>query len=247
MVKIGCCGFVKSMARYFRTFALVEIQQTFYRLPRLETVQGWREKAPRDFEFTLKAWQGITHPATSPTYRKAKLDIPEHKKAGYGHFQPTEEVWEAWENTAAVAEALQATVIVFQCPPGFKQTGEHLEHLHRFFRRVGAVPFKLALELRSDWDSEVITDLCSRYNLIHCVDPFAQKPLAGSVAYFRLHGSPPGKRMYRYSYTEEDFRYLAQVIQDQRAAGRPTYCLFNNMEMWNDALRFLQFLQQLEA
>ena len=68
-VKVGCCGFPRGMKDYFSHFRLVEVQQTLYKMPKLETALRWRQQAPSDFEFTLKAWQLITHPATSPTYR----------------------------------------------------------------------------------------------------------------------------------------------------------------------------------
>jgi uncharacterized protein YecE (DUF72 family) len=63
-VKVGCCGFAGSQGRCFRDFRLVEVQQTFYEPPRVTTAERWRAKAPADFEFTLKAWQLITHEAT---------------------------------------------------------------------------------------------------------------------------------------------------------------------------------------
>jgi uncharacterized protein YecE (DUF72 family) len=68
-LRIGCCGFVAAQAQYFRLFKVIEIQQTFYQLPWLETAAKWRSAAPEDFEFTLKAWQVITHEPSSPTYR----------------------------------------------------------------------------------------------------------------------------------------------------------------------------------
>jgi len=55
LVKVGCCGFPYGMKKYFEQFNLVEVQKTFYNLPRLETVTSWREKAPETFEFTIKA------------------------------------------------------------------------------------------------------------------------------------------------------------------------------------------------
>jgi len=60
MYHIGCCGFQVSRQKYFKEFQLVEIQNTFYKLPWLETAVKWREQAPVDFEYTMKAWQGIT-------------------------------------------------------------------------------------------------------------------------------------------------------------------------------------------
>jgi uncharacterized protein YecE (DUF72 family) len=36
--------------------------------------------APKEFEFTIKACQLITHDPKSPTYRKAGITIPESKE-----------------------------------------------------------------------------------------------------------------------------------------------------------------------
>lgn len=43
------------MEHYFREFRLVEVQQTFYKPPRLEIALHWGVQAPPDFEFTVKA------------------------------------------------------------------------------------------------------------------------------------------------------------------------------------------------
>jgi uncharacterized protein YecE (DUF72 family) len=76
-IKVGCCGFPCSRKRYYENFDVIEIQKTFYNPPRIETAEKWRSDAPKNFEFTLKAWQLITHPKESPTYRKAKLNLSE--------------------------------------------------------------------------------------------------------------------------------------------------------------------------
>ena len=49
MIKVGCCGWAKSQKEYFENFPVIELQQTFYKLPDLKTAQKWREKAPKDF------------------------------------------------------------------------------------------------------------------------------------------------------------------------------------------------------
>jgi len=76
------------MKGYFGRFGLVEVQQTFYKMPKLETAARWRQQAPSDFEFTLKAWQLITHPSVSPTYRRAGIEIPSDLKDRYGFLDP---------------------------------------------------------------------------------------------------------------------------------------------------------------
>jgi uncharacterized protein YecE (DUF72 family) len=61
MIKVGYAGFPTSMKKYFENSSLVELNSTFYQHPREKTVEGWREKAPKNFEFTVKAHQDISH------------------------------------------------------------------------------------------------------------------------------------------------------------------------------------------
>jgi uncharacterized protein YecE (DUF72 family) len=149
MIKVGCCGFPGGMRRYFQEFSLVEVQKTFYSPPMVKTAQRWRSQAGEDFEFTLKAWQLITHPP-GPTYRKAGIEVK--NKHSYGFFRPTEEVFSAWEKTREIAEALRASVVVFQCPPSFTQTEENLSNLKNFFGSIERGRLTPAIELRAPWD-----------------------------------------------------------------------------------------------
>src|SRR4051794_21909193 len=119
-IRVGPCGFCMRHDDLFHTFEVMEVQQTFYQPPQLKTVQRWREQAPPPFEFTLKAFQAITHPGGSPTYRRCKLAPAE--RAGCGFFRDTEVVRAAWETTRTLAAALRATVVVFQCPAAFRPT-----------------------------------------------------------------------------------------------------------------------------
>ncbi|MCS7286551.1 MAG: DUF72 domain-containing protein [Anaerolineae bacterium] len=231
-VKVGCCGFPAAKSRYYETFHLVEVQNTFYKPPMLETAKKWRQEAPPDFEFTLKAWQLITHPPSSPTYRKAGLKIDGDKTYRYGFFRPTSEVFQAWETTLAIAEALEARVVVFQCPAAFVPTDENIANMRAFF---GAIPRKglvFAWEPRGEWENSLIKRLCEELELVHCVDPFQRLPVTSGLAYFRLHG----KTGYSYRFTNEDLLWL----KEQCKPFSEVYCLFNNVSMWESALDFLR-------
>ena len=175
---------------YFSQFRLVEVQQTFYNPPQLKTAIGWCEKAPPDFEFSLKAWQLITHPVFSPTYRKARVQIALEKRGKYGSFKPTEEVREAWHRTMEFAQALKARVIVFQCPPSFKESEENVLNMREFFQAVAGKKFFFAWEPRGGWSEQIIKALCQELDLIHCLDPLEEAPLYGKISYSRLHGGP---------------------------------------------------------
>jgi uncharacterized protein YecE (DUF72 family) len=229
----GCCGFAGAQPDYYRTFSCVEIDSTFYRLPKLATAARWRAAAPADFQFTLKAWQVITHRASSPTYKRTPLD--DHDRRHCGHFGFNATIRWAWEQTFAVAQALRAPVVLFQCPASFTPTAEHLANFRRFFEKAKRGHCQFAWEPRGPWDRDTIAGLCRELDLIHVVDPFQTQPAhTGKLQYFRLHGIT-GPR-HRYSDTE-----LRQLRDYCRA--RPfTYCFFNTRRMADDARRFRDLL-----
>ncbi|NOZ55361.1 MAG: DUF72 domain-containing protein [Calditrichaeota bacterium] len=235
-VRVGCCGFSMSREKYFARFRVVEIQQTFYQLPRLETAERWREEAPPGFEYTMKAWQLITHEPSSPTYRRLKEPLPDAARTRYGGFKDTEEVWQAWERTAEFAAKLGARVLVFQCPASFRPTDENVANLKNFFTKADRQDFVFVWEPRGSWPDDLVKSLCDELHLVHCVDPLKAAPLAGEFRYFRLHG----RTGYRYVHTEEDFHQIRSSLDPART----NYVLFNNVQMADDAGRFLDYLRQ---
>jgi uncharacterized protein YecE (DUF72 family) len=65
-------------------------------------------------------------------------------------------------------------------------------------------------------------------------DPFQRQPVHGKLAYFRLHG----KGGYRYRYNDEDLVTLLEWCRPYEEA----YCLFNNVSMFEDAMRFKEMI-----
>jgi uncharacterized protein YecE (DUF72 family) len=241
-VKVGTCGWgVKGGKQaYYEAFNVVEVQDTFYQLPKLETVQHWRDEAPSGFEIDMKAWQAITHPSTSPTWQKYKM--PEGRPENIGLLQPTEENYRAWAQTAEIAKTLQSKVLVVQTPPKFDSTRENLKNVRTFFSSVKR-PCAVGWETRGPWAEDVVKKLCEDLKLIHIVDPFRHKPvLVSDVVYFRLHGIGPGEVNYKYKYTDADLQKLLGIVRGYEKPAREVYVMFNNISMGDDALRFKQML-----
>ena len=206
----------------------MEVQQIFYKPPSIGVVRKWREEAPRGFEFSLKAWQVITHLSSSPTYRKVGLQIPGGKESNYGFFKPTEEVFEAWAKTKEIAQVLKAKAIVFQCPARFKPSAENAGDMRYFFTNIDRDKFIFVWEPRGEWGDDIIAALCRELDLIHCVNPLEKTAAYGKLKYFRLHGG----RNYRHQYTDDELARLWKL------SGGEAYVLFNNLTMYDDALRF---------
>ena len=237
-LRIGCCGFPLSLRRYAEEFSLVEVQQTFYQPPALSTLEKWRSAVPGGFEFTLKAWQLITHEASSPTYRRLHEKLSQEQRCEVGAFRLNATVLKAWRRTLACALMLGSRSILFQCPVRFGPTQTNIANLREFFREIkpellslsGSGSLTCVWEPRGDWGADEVRELCEELGLVHGVDPFHQSPVAGPFGYFRLHG----RTGYRYRYSDQDLEELRE------RAGKHSLCyvLFNNISMLEDARRF---------
>ena len=234
-VHVGCCGVRSSREAYYARLGSVEVQHTFYQPPKVETLRRWREEAPDGFEFAVKAWQVITHRASSPTYRRVKRKLNEQEAEGAGSFRPTDVVARAWDVTRECAAALKARAVLFQCPASFRPLPENVENLRGFFRGVERGRLVFAWEPRGGWPRSLIQELCEELNLWHVVDPFAERTVTPRRCYFRLHG----RKGWRYKYEEGELEELASMLP--RAAR--SYVFFNNVHMLDDAARFAEIVE----
>ena len=242
-IHVGCCGFALGKKKYFQTFSLVEVQSTFYKFPQLKTVQKWRNEAPDDFVFTVKCYQGITHPITSPTWRRSGLKETELEKLRekVGFLKPSKEVFSFWKRTLEICKILQSPICLIQLPSSFKENEENFLNAETFFENIERDDIAIALELRG-WSENGFKSLCKKFDLISCVDLFVSKPLWFSrkkIGYFRLHGSyERGRINYKYKYSVSDFKNLEREIKNLKKL-KEIFLLWNNIYMKEDALRFL--------
>lgn len=223
MIKVGCCGFPTSQTKYYEIFSLVELNSTFYKYPTPSTAEKWRAKAPKNFEFTVKAHQDISH--------KYRLKI--------------EQSIEPFEKIKQVCRILNAKIILIQTPASFSI--KDLEKAGEFFRKINREEFILVWETRgAPWEEEGslkrLKDVLGEMNVTHVTDPFKLLPaFTSNLAYFRLHGL--GERMYYYQYTNDDLRRLYEIVREFEGLEMGVYVLFNNLSMFEDAKRFAFFLE----
>jgi uncharacterized protein YecE (DUF72 family) len=232
LIQIGTCGFHSIKEEYALNFSAVEVQQTFYQPPQIKTLEKWRALVPAEFEFTIKAWQLITHESKSPTFKRLKRKLTDQEKTEAGYFKPTSIVKEALETTLLCGAALKVKTVLFQCPASFKQTRENIRNLEKFFSSIGRESLNFAWEPRGDWDAQTVKNLCRELDLWHAVDPFSKKTETPEKCYFRLHG----RGDFRYQYEEDELAELSAMIPQDK----PSYVFFNNKYMTEDALLFKQ-------
>lgn len=229
--KLGLCGFTIGAAQYYRTFKVLEVQQTFYDPPAPETLRRWRDAAPPEFEFTLKAWQVITHLGTSSTYRRLKSAFSEAQRAEAGGFRLNRTTREAYQRSLEACALLRGTAILFQCPPSFRPTEENANAMRAFFAEVERPDgVRYLWEPRGKWPDELVADLCRDCCLAHAVDPFVRPTLTPQLTYWRLHGIGSHYAVY----TDEQLDQLVAWLPRQGDA----YVMFNNIPRVKDARRF---------
>ncbi len=236
---VGCCGwsglrpkefeienwrgkFPSKLALYASLFPCVEVNSTFYRLPKVSTAEKWREEARsarEDFEFTVKVPRTITHD---------------------DRFKGDDSL-RAYEAVAEVALALDARILLFQTPKSLKDGAA--PQVEKFFSKVDRANFTFVFEPRG-FSREQAFKLCRNLDLVYCFDPFAELPPKppGKILYVRLHGSPPGERMYHYDYTEDDLRQLRRMLEKAAKGKKAVYCLFNNIPMHRSAKSFMEMM-----
>jgi len=192
--------------RYASLFGTLELNSTFYHLPRSLTVRHWLERAPKGFLFSFKAPRVITHDKRLRGVREDLLRFLHLLK-------PLK------EKTGA---------ILFQLPPSLHGKEEVLGEFLALLPHGGG--WRFAMEFRHEsWYAEEIFAMLRHYNVAVCRHDYGggtevTEPTAG-FEYFRLHGT---SGHYRGSYGEEELRALAGKIRDAAAHHREVFVYFNN-------------------
>lgn len=241
-ILIGCCGFPAARKAYFERFPLVEVNSTFTQLPQHKTTERWAQEAPPGFIWSVKAWQAITHPHTSPAFQRLRPRWDSRKSIQLGHFRDNNEVREAWERFTDAIEPIKPRFILFQTPSSFHPSADHLRDMYRFFKRVRRSGAVFVWEPRgAGWADRLITKVCRDLSLQHAVDPFVRKSLAGNVHYYRMHGRVRGRSIERgHGYGDDELKGLVALCE-----GKPAFVFFSNHSMWKDAWRCKDLLDPI--
>jgi len=192
------------LPHYASLFKSVELNTTFYHLPKKSSLLHWMEETPEDFVFSLKAYRQITH------YKK--LHGVKEELLRFIHL----------------IKPLKAKLgaILFQLPPSLKLDMPLLEEFLSQLPRG----YRYAMEYRHDsWLDDAVFDLMRLHNTALCIDDFAQRQTpfiaTADFVYIRRHGI--GGR-YAGSYSPEELQDLAEKIDTFTKQDKRVFCYFNN-------------------
>ena len=174
------------MLRYYsENLPAVEINNTFYRMPKAEMLARWAETVPDGFVFALKASQQITH-------RKRLKDAAD----------PT-----AYFFQTATTLGDRLGPVLFQLPPNFKKD---LPRLAAFLALLPAAS-RAAFEFRHEsWFDDAVFSALREKGAALCIaeDEELATPLVATTGWGYL-------RLRRQDYGEPDLRAWAEKVEAQ--------------------------------
>lgn len=189
---------------YAQQFKTLELNVTFYRFPRVETLKKWYADAPSGFRFSVKAPRAITH---------------------FKQFHDTERMLSDFYDT--IAEGLQEKLgpVLFQFPPRFRYDNERLD---RILGQMNPA-FSNVLEFRhADWWRGEVFDALAQQKVCFCGMSYPGLPediiINTDFAYYRFHGVP---KLYHSSYSRDWLSAFAGQVKAESGV-REGWFYFNN-------------------
>jgi uncharacterized protein YecE (DUF72 family) len=193
------------LEHYASVFDTVEVNTTFYRLARIESVKRWVEQTPPDFLFAVKASRYLTH-------MKRLTDMEQGVERLYAPLQP-------------LIDAGKLGPVLWQLPPNFRRNDERLAHALEHLP-----PGRHCFEFRHpSWFDPEVYELLRGHDVALAIGDrlgleFQTHEITTDWTFVRFHH---GHRGRRGNYSDSELREWAARIAEW---GRwvDVYAYFNN-------------------
>jgi uncharacterized protein YecE (DUF72 family) len=193
---------------YLTRFNVVELNSSFYNLPRIATVKGWVDRTPDDFHFCPKLSRFITH-------QKRLVKIEESLGKYFDVFQHMR---------------MKLGPVLIQLPPGLSYDGSLIRDFFDVLKEQHS-HYRFAIEVRhKSWISDHFFQLLEQYRIAFVIAssgnrfPYHEGITADHV-YLRFHG--PGK-LYASEYNESELGQYAEKIIRWIHTDHEIWVFFNN-------------------
>lgn len=221
---------------YSGHFPVVEVDTSFYAIPTHASIEKWCRDTPEQFQFVLKAYQGMTG--------HLRGDLP---------YETRNDMFNAFKECANLFKKYNKLALVLvQFPPWFDCTAKNVQYIRYIKQQLIDLP--VAIEFRNQtWYAKDMKEktlhFLREHELIHTV---CDEPQAGvgsvplvpmattNSVLLRIHGRNIHawrnignmhnwrKVRFLYDYNEEELQALAEHIRHLQQQTENVYVLFNN-------------------
>jgi uncharacterized protein YecE (DUF72 family) len=204
-----------SLKAYSELFNFVEVNYTFYQYPHTSRVEQWRRTVPRDFMFSVRCNQDLTH------------------RTG---LKPVAEAYQVFDQMTTYCRILEAPFMVLETPPQYILDEAAIKQASEFLSSVNTRNIRLVWEVRSP-PSDQVYNLMRDFDIVQSVDLSKDEPnVQSEVIYARLFGK--GKHNI-YQFTDDELVEIDQKILKSQA--RTVLMSFHGLRMNTDAARFKHY------
>jgi uncharacterized protein YecE (DUF72 family) len=194
------------LEHYAKHFKTVEVNSTFYRLPKRDAVARWVTQVPDDFTFTIKSSRYLTH--------IKRLTAME---AGVGRF---------YERIEPLVDSGKLGPVLWQLPPNMKRDDERLANALR-----ALPPGRHCFEFREpSWFASEIYALLREHGAALVIGDrpevasFQTHEMTTDWTFVRFHH---GHRGRRGNYSDSELEEWVERVEDWRRE-REVFLYFNN-------------------
>ncbi|MEM4246018.1 MAG: DUF72 domain-containing protein [Candidatus Bathyarchaeia archaeon] len=197
------------LSAYAERFNFVEVNSTFYDIPRPSTVRSWR-RVPRGIAFSLKCHYSATH---------------------VNELRPVDETFKTLRIMGEICRLLGAHFLVIQTPSWIEYDEAKMRDLRNLFSSID-LGTSIAWEARTPGDKpipEVLLRLMEDLDITVVNDLSRDEPMRGSsVLYSRLFSMPS-----QVEYEEETLETIHSRVE--KAGPAKAYLAFHGVRMYRDA------------
>lgn len=240
---------------YSSYFPVVEVDSTFYAIPAQATIEKWIKETPRHFKMIVKAYGGMTG----------------HTPRNKWPAQTMDEVFHLFELTMQpLIQAGQLAMVLFQFPPQFTCTREHIRYLKYVKQKLPDFPITVEFRHHSWYQLPMLQQMRAFMTEQNWVLATVDEPQVGEgsvpldfyethaeLAFIRLHGRHESgwinrfasneewrKQRYLYDYAEDELQQLQQQVQQLRA--KDIFVIFNNNSGHHASKNAIQFQRLMD-
>jgi len=224
---------------YAQHFKIVEVNSSYYAIPKPYILDRMVKNTPPDFQFTLKANGGMTHERKD-------------NKSVFDQFE---------EAIQPLVEANKLKGVLFQFPNAFRNTQENRAYLSQCKEIYPNYP--LITEFRhTSWITKPTFDFLKNLDVAYCsVDepdiPGLMPPEAvatNKLGYVRFHGrnkeawySGNSAERYNYLYSDNELKDWIPKIKHLSDVTDELYIFFNNCHSGHAATNALKMHDMLQS
>jgi len=202
---------------YSSVYDFVEVNSTYYQLPRPANVASWRKRVPPEFEFSVRCQKDV---------------------AELHQLESTPQTVRIMDSIEKICRRLRASILTILIPKALLRDKELVPKLNAFLSTPNLGRTRIAIEFRGGKPTEKTLKTLQDHDAAHSVDISNQDPKVESrILYTRLFGK--GKENI-YEFDDSELQGIAGKASSPKF--EKSILAFHGVRMYRDAARLKTFL-----